>query len=49
MRRVMTVVFVDDGMDHDGLFMDGECGVCGDGDPVVCLVGKRWEGKRLVL
>lgn len=28
-------VFVEDGVDHDGLFVDGEGGVGGDGDPVV--------------
>lgn len=31
----MVVVFIDDRMDHDGLLVDRESGVCGDDDPVI--------------
>jgi hypothetical protein len=34
---VIVVVFVDDGVDHDGLFVDCEGGVGRDCDPAFCL------------
>lgn len=37
MSRAGVVELVDDGMDEDGLLVDGEGGVGGDGDPVVCV------------
>lgn len=37
-RSAVIVVFVDDGMDEDGLLVDCDCGVCGDGYPIICLV-----------
>lgn len=41
MGRVVVVVLVDDGMDQDGLLVDGDGGVSWDCYPVVC-------GRRLV-
>ena len=35
MGWVMRVELVDDGVNHDGLFGDGEGRVCGDSDPVI--------------
>lgn len=42
-----AAVRVADGVDHDGLLVDGEGGVGGDGDPVVWSKGagvSEWEG-----
>lgn len=36
--RAGIIILVDDGVDENGLFMDGEGGVCGDCYPVVCCV-----------
>ena len=37
MRRVGAVEVINYGMDHDSLLVDGDGGVGGDGDPVICL------------
>jgi hypothetical protein len=34
---VVVVIFVDDGVDHDGLLVDCEGGVGRDCDPAFCL------------
>lgn len=34
---VVVVVVVDDGVDHDGLLVDCQGGVCGDCDPAFCF------------
>ena len=31
----MDIVIVEDGMDHHGLFMNGECCVGGHSDPII--------------
>lgn len=45
-RRAMVVVLVGDGVDHDRLFMDGDCGIVGDCDPVVWQYSVRSD-KRI--
>jgi hypothetical protein len=34
---VIVVVFVDDGVDHDGLLVDCEGGVCRNSYPALCF------------
>ena len=37
-RRAMVVILIDNRVDHDGLFVDCDCGIGRDCDPIVCNI-----------